>query len=291
MAIKFKTELDKNPHGFYKIPNKIYRDADAVAQSDLGRVDKSLKYYKYVKDKPPEATAAMLFGSIVHDLLLEPDEVENNYIMSDCKIRRGKVFDTEKAQAKEQGKVVMLKKMLHRAEIVVERLKDDDRVIDLLDEGESELSCFAKCPKTGLMRKGRFDHIRSDGTVIDLKTTEDIKPDAFIKSILSWNYHIQAAYYLDLARDIAGNKFSKFVWIVVEKNPDYDIGIYVADEKLLAAGRKDYENLLEMLKLAQTNNDFCGAVTSREEYIDLPYWYYNKNHPDILEDFRDEPGL
>lgn len=54
------------------ISNSEYHASSAVGSSDLKKILRSPKHYKYEKENPSEQTPAMRFGTLAHQALLEP---------------------------------------------------------------------------------------------------------------------------------------------------------------------------------------------------------------------------
>lgn len=69
--------------GIYtNISNAEYHASEGISKTGLDTIlSKSLKHYKYEKDHPEERkeSASMQLGSLVHKLLLEPDDFYNEY--------------------------------------------------------------------------------------------------------------------------------------------------------------------------------------------------------------------
>jgi len=59
--------------------------------------------------------------------------------------------------------------------------------------------------------------------LIDFKTTEDASPDACIRSVESYGYDTQAAFYLDAWKAATGEART-FLFIFQEKSPPYEVG-------------------------------------------------------------------
>ncbi|MGA0841051.1 MAG: PD-(D/E)XK nuclease-like domain-containing protein, partial [Pseudomonadales bacterium] len=64
---------------------------------------------------------------------------------------------------------------------------------------------------------------QADVGAVDLKTTVDARE--FERSVFTFGYDIQAAFYTEVAKVIDG-KSRKFIWIVVEKDAPYGVQIY-----------------------------------------------------------------
>ena len=59
---------------FYDMPASRYHMAQGVSNSMLKHLARSPAHLQAYLDQPEEQTPAMLFGQIVHQLLLEPDK-------------------------------------------------------------------------------------------------------------------------------------------------------------------------------------------------------------------------
>ena len=81
--------------------------------------------------------------------------------------------------------------------------------------------------------------VPSLGLMIDLKTTADSTPGAFKWSAKKFNYHLQAAHYLDVANEIAGEeKYTTFLFVAVEKTAPYNAYIHECSQRVLQTARE-----------------------------------------------------
>jgi hypothetical protein len=141
----------------------------------------------------------------------------------------------------------------------------------LRGDGNNEVSGWAKHGPTGLLLKGRADRITEDTkgntVIVDLKTTGhgDGKADEFEKQIAIWQYHRQAAHYLD----IFGASF--FVFLVVEKLPPYAVACYQVDAPDIEFGR--FQNLRDLRAVAQCRETGEWPAYGNEiKTLRLPHW-------------------
>ena len=84
--------------GTVKNTNKEYHSGEGVSKSDLDLLHTCPAKYRYRKDNPDDnETPAMLFGSMVHKLILEPEDFEREYAVApecDRRTKAGKaIFD------------------------------------------------------------------------------------------------------------------------------------------------------------------------------------------------------
>ena len=70
--------------------NAEYHSHPAVSKSDLDLISRSPLHFKTAKETPKVQTESMLLGSLVHKLVLEPDDFDNEYIVAPVCDRRTK---------------------------------------------------------------------------------------------------------------------------------------------------------------------------------------------------------
>jgi exodeoxyribonuclease VIII len=106
--------------------------------------------------------------------------------------------------------------------------------------------------------------------VADLKTTEDASPAAFARSVATYRYHVQAAFYLDGLR-ACDAQIDAFAFVAVEKTPPYLVAVYSADEICLARGREEYRaDLLTFAECLRT--DCWPGYPPFVQPLSLPAW-------------------
>ena len=98
--------------------------------------------------------------------------------------------------------------------------------------------------------KSALDAIDADGYIYDLKTTEDASEAGFIKSVRSFKYNLQAAFYTMAYSCFHGRKPAGFRVIVVEKEPPYATAVYELGPELMTWGLFDFEAAVKAYKTA-----------------------------------------
>lgn len=205
--------------------------------------------------KPSEPTPAMAFGTACHSAVLEPDAFAAEYVTApegiDRRTKEGKerwaAFEAEAA-----GRTV-LKADEHEAILAIRAAVMAHGLAGTwLANGEAEVSWFAESPDhPGLILRGRTDRtvVVGDGALLvgDLKTTTDATRSAFVAEIYRRNYHLQAAFYVDLLA-LCGHPVGHFVFIAAEKTHPYAVGVYHLDPEDLEVGRQAYKR--ELAKVA-----------------------------------------
>ena len=56
-----------------------YRQHPAISRSELWKMHESPEKFKWYKEHPIEPTPALLFGQLVHKMLLQPESFHTRY--------------------------------------------------------------------------------------------------------------------------------------------------------------------------------------------------------------------
>lgn len=156
-------------------------------------------------------------------------------------------------------------------------IQADPTAAGMIKGARIEQSYFAY-DERGTLRRGRMDGISADGSVIfDVKTTLDVSPEAFGRTIADRRYHVQAAYYLDLIRLIEGDAAPKyFAFIAVQKSRPYDVGVYFLTDEQIHLGRLLYTRDLLLLEQCLQRNYWPGVTGGEVMPAQLPEWEMRK---------------
>lgn len=180
------------------------------------------------------------FGSVVHALVLGVGEYE----VLEYDSWRSKQAKVDRVVARAQGKAPILRKDFERAEAMRDSVMAHPLASYFLSEGRPEVSFWATDPETGVLMRGRADWLRN--FVVDLKTTGSSADQAgFVKSVWSYHYHFQFAYY---ERILELNDVEVGVphWIAVSKRAPYETGVFHPDERSMERARADVRRALRL---------------------------------------------
>lgn len=251
--------------------NEDYHQGPGVSKSHLDVVARSPAHYwhAYVNPErePREATAAMVIGSAIHCAILEPDEFTKRYVCapeeapkrpSERQVNAKKPsLDTLEAiafwqdfDAQSQGKEILTREQWDTAQGAGQAVRRHAKAAKLLAQGRAEESFFATDEDTGLLIKCRTDwRDPGAGRVIDVKSTEDASPDAFVRSVFKYRYHVQVPWYIDTMRLAMGGAepVREWVFLAIEKSPPYAVGLYTLPPEMVDAGRRLARRNLETI--------------------------------------------
>lgn len=227
-------------------------------------------YYDMTHPEEQKDTDALLKGHATHAAVLEPDRFEELYAcppVVDMRTNAGKAEAAAWAD-EHPNQVRILERQYNLVLAMRDKVLANPLAAELLgSEGRAEVTalwdmpvwkeratgefaCQADAPKkkgwsrSGEIRcKARLDKTivyEKCGTVLDLKTDRDASTDGFGRACAKYNYHAQAAMYLD-ALDILSPRKRRFIHIVVEKKPPHNVAIRELDVPEIREGRGAYQ--------------------------------------------------
>lgn len=265
-----------------------------IGSSDIEDYRKSRILYKTKKlDRTvdePEPTSSILLGTLIHLLVFEPekyaDKVAPPYPEKSPdgkKWLRRKGSDHERwwreEELKRAGMLKVTEDMQATANRVASSVKNHSIAKRLLlAEGVNEFSVFWIDELTGLGMKCRID--RYSDLSIDLKTTDSISPNKFIRKAVNIGYHRKIAHYKAGLQAFTGEP-AKFVYIAAETVQPHRVAVYdIVDcgndgDSLGEMQRRD--TLREIAKSID-NNDWQEEYEKQITSIEIPNYAWTENN-------------
>lgn len=251
---------------FFGLPESVYRVAPGVNVSSLKPLAESAKKYRYAQDNRKPATAAMVFGTVVHTICLEPDRVENMVVT-----RPEKWTDWRTNAAKEwraaQTALVVTDTEFAEMKLAAQAVKEHPKAAWILERAQKEVSIFKRHDRTGMLLKARldlpFEDLDGNTAVADIKKVQSIQKNLFAKDVTSRLLHMQGAFYADIIGA------SDFYFVAVEESEPNEVAIFRLGNHSLAAGRALYEALLDRLLKCSQENRWPGATEDSDEIPEI----------------------
>ena len=276
----FEISFDEAAEDNKNISNKEYHARPEISKSDLDLLARSPLHLKMKNELKSEPTKALLLGSAVHKLVLEPKDFSNEFSVEpdvDKRTKEGKAIYNDFLENLGDKTSLDIDTFGSAVEIANSVNSMRETAIFLKD-GLAEQSYFSEVE--GVAVKCRPDFYNEKmGAVIDLKTTSDASPTGFARSVGSFNYHIQAAFYSDILRSL-GKEVNYFLFIAVETKAPYFVGFYELDAAAIEQGRKTYLELLELYKYCRERDEWWGYAKKDGDKINavqtlsLPTWKF-----------------
>jgi len=227
------------------LSNDDYHAHEAIGSSGIKDLLKSPAHFKHWKNYQASKTPALVLGSAIHSIVLEPDLFKRDYIKAPKFAGKGAMQAKEEFMLENAQKIVLNPDQWDICFGIRESILRHSKAEALLSDGEVEHSYFWADKASTIDCKCRPDYKRKN-VLIDLKSTSDASPDAFRHSINRYGYHISAAFYLDGVNHFPDHLVEHFVIIAVEKTPPYAIALYTLDEATIDVGRQQYRRALEI---------------------------------------------
>lgn len=262
--------------GIYKdISNEAYHGGDGVSKSTLDLIHRSPAHYRASLVLPKRETAALTLGTAIHAAVLEPDSFEQNFVAAPDVDRRTKDGRTAWAefQLGAAGKKILTAEQYETALNVRDAVHGNRMAVNLLCGGTPEQSVYWTESLDGqeILCKCRPDYLRRDSLIVDLKTTEDARADHFLRSVTAYRYHVQCAWYQRGVEEATGD-FRDFVFLAVEKEPPYGIGIFTLPPEFVDAGV--YAAMADLRVYAKCKKaDYWPCYPEEVQVLDMPRWF------------------
>lgn len=228
-----------------KMSDDEYFALKAISASQIKQYDKGAYWFwkssPFNPDKEPEKVSdALAFGKLCHCMLLEPDAVEERFMVVDF----GKTRSTKKyADAVEAfpGVEIVTQDEMDRAKKMIEEIGKHPLASRIIAGATAEMPYTWTDKETGLPCKCKIDAIKRTKNgivVIDYKTSSDIQ------SVLNWpqklQYPLQAEFYSQAVKEKYGEEPCEFVFIIQSNkegeedviavaNVEYDTGLVAKD--------------------------------------------------------------
>jgi ASC-1-like (ASCH) protein len=242
---------------------------DYYSASDIKNFLKSPKmffYDKYTKVKE-ENQRHFAIGSAVHEMILEPQLFNSNYLVAPKFDKRTKEGKESFAKFNEmaQGKTILFEDEYAMVLEMAVNVKNNHTFMELLNDSYYEVSCYTIDATTGLSIRLRPDILpKSKSTIVDIKSCIESSPKKFKSDVYSYGYSISAAFYLDFL------KRENYVFAAIEKQAPYQSSLYVLNDDMVEYGRQQYRMALDLIKWSIDNNYWCDYVEFeilKESYV------------------------
>lgn len=280
IATDWRETLDTPEPGLYPdIPEDTYHASKTSLSSSGAKVIvKSPATFKWRLENPEPFKREYDDGSAAHQLVLgvgpgievlaAPDGTE----FTD---RRTNAYKAAEKAARDAGKIPLLRKQMAVVEAMAEKLREHRQAMELLTEGQPEVSAYAVDDETGVVRRGRFDWL-TDYVLVDYKSTVagGAHPRKFGRVAMELGYYQQAPWYLDIARDL-GHEASAFAFIVQEKEPPYEVTVIELPKEAMTLGRDRNREALQRFRDCMDTDLWPSYVPDNQIAVaQIPAFYY-----------------
>lgn len=269
-------EIPDIPFGITRsMSNENYHgDRSAVSSTQLKRMLISPAHFLSGITDPEESTEALLFGSVLHGRLLEPDTFESRFYAMPKVNRARKDGKQRYAEylVEAAGRTVYPEAWKEPIERIIDNAMAHRRARELLAKGEAEVAMAWLDPETGVKCKIKIDWWHAACTLADVKSAEDVTFEGFRRACGRLGYALSAAMYCEGVHQLTGEE-SEWAFIACEKARPNTVAVYRAMQPMLERGRSDFRRALRRLAECRDRGRFPMMQADGEwEDIDLPRW-------------------
>lgn len=271
--------------GVYDIPADVYHrdpvDGGSLSASGARKLlpPHCPAVYRYEREHRPVPTREFSFGHAAHKLVLG---VGPKLIVVNADNWRTKAAQEQRDAALAVGDTPILEADYAIVLEMAAALRQHPIAGALFEPGTGapEQALFWRDAETGIMCRAMLDWLRHKSTtrrfvVPDYKTAVSASPDRFEKAMWDYDYHRQAAWYLDGVKALGLDANPAFVFVVQEKTPPYLVSVFEPDALALQAGRYHNRQARIVYDECQASGRWPGYSTE-VELISLPPWAQNK---------------
>ena len=285
---------------FDGISNAEYHSGTGISKSGLDRISQSpLHYWSEYLDPnraPREETPAMKIGTAIHTAVLEPERFEAEYIVvpadaprrpSSVQLNAKKPSDDtlaaidwwQRFNDRHAGCTIIDAQDFAVCRAIQAQIMAHPSARALFKAGKAEQSAFWQDAETGVLCKARPDWLMP-GAIIDVKSTENASLAAFQRSVATYRYHVQAAWYLDGLAQATGEAPQAFVFCCFEKKAPFAAAFYYADADMIELGRREYRQALRLYADCLAADKWPGYAQEILP-ISLPVWVLNAANDNV----------
>lgn len=267
---------------------KEYFENPSISGSDLAGCRTPSEFYQRKFIHKPVEKDYFDIGIAAHAYILQPEKfnelivVANDFPEPDKK-NKDNTFSKTGANGKyfEEVKKAFPDKIIFEPVIFqnvveyansVKKIPGFDKFINL-ETGKAEQEYFIKDEETGLDLKGRIDYVKPNKFLADLKFCKSISDRDIAYDFRDYEYHLRAAFYLDLYNKATGENLNTFIYVCVEKSDNPTARFLKMSEIDINAGREMYRVRLNVIAECFKTNEW---ILSSIENYQLPEWTYNK---------------
>jgi len=187
-----------------------------------------------------------VMGEALHTLVLEPHEFAAHYRVVTGALTSDAAVSERQVKQRQTLDPWQWAALHHARDAVLACVQVP--VADCLSQGQSELSIYWS-DEAEARWKARPDCFTAD-IVLELKTTNDCRPDAFRRTRERLDYDLQAAHYIEAVSRLTGQE-PRFVFVAVELTEPYSVRIHEPDRAELAVAHA---------RLADVKSRYVAAI-------------------------------
>lgn len=223
-----------------------------------------LQFFEYKFGKRT-TTTAMRIGTLVHRAILEPDEYERTVVTYDGR-RAGNAW--KEFEEYHRDRDIVTKDESHKIETMACAVRLCPQALDVLAEcDQRELP--VEWEFEGVPFRGIIDAI-GHSSIVDLKVTANVEPDAIRRIVWERRYYMQLAMYAHAAGTVGYDVDEAYI-LAIESNPPYHVRLFRLDPAYIERGAREWRRLISVWKDWDGLPHMSHDLTEFHD-LDAPAW-------------------
>ena len=277
------------------ISNADYHGSDLLSRTTASSLlTTSPQKVRLERDNPLTYKGVpLIMGGCFHSMVLEPECLDEEYAVKpkdiDGKSPLTKHYKEEFAAMQAERPHVQWVKDYNWE--TCEGMAEAIMSISVFTHYASDIDAVAEASGffnyNGAKCKVRPDLYTSDGTIIDLKSTQDASEAGFRKSVRNFSYAFQACWYLEAMRAL-GLPAKQFVFIAVEKTGNFQTASYTLTASEIDRQKPRMQKACTIWATCMETGVWPGYP---EEVVTLDLSRYGDNHKLSLSQVAEKFGV
>jgi exodeoxyribonuclease VIII len=277
-----KVPEDLKPGIYQGLTYDEYAVLPAINFSSLRRFSLTAAHARYFIEHPPKETKALRFGHLMHTVILEPQKLDENFLIAPKVDRRTTVGKRAWAEFERlaKGRTIVNDDEMRICQNIRKNIAEHPTGRELLyaQDGANELTLVWLDAVTGLLCKSRLDRfgaLNAQGAIGDVKSTG--KPASlrnWQRSCFEYGYFEQAAMYREGAQTLfplPEGYDRSFIWVVVESNEPNLVRLFEAEYDAMQHGYQEFRKHLDAYAECVRSGEYPGWEEGIET-TGLPAW-------------------
>lgn len=232
---------------------------------------------------PKTESKTLNMGKLAHAWILEGGDMNARFVVVPDDLHgSSKDYKAAKAEAEESGRPLLRQKDFDTVRAMADAM-NASIAAPMFRGSEKEVTLAWTDKETGVWCRCRFDAIHlerpkraSTWIAPDYKTAESGHPNDFTRSIATYGYHMQAAFYLEGMAAVTGDCPDVWAFIAQEKTPPFTVSVCQFDRVALEWGRLLVRKGLRTFADCLAADQWPSYADNAAVIVGLPAWEEKK---------------
>jgi hypothetical protein len=263
----------------WDMPFDLYQAQQGINASSIAHGRKSMLHMHHAMTTHSEATAAMMFGTLAHYVVLE-----GGAGLVCCDARRGtKAWQAAIDEANGNERMVCKPDEYEQVIAMRDAVMAHGEARWIIEATKHEVSGFW----TGdygkaKMRADMLGSVEASGKMIlaDYKTTGDIEPRRFFSTAERLAYHVKMGWYAEGCEAITG-KTPDVYMIIQEQKAPHDVFVAIMPAAIVEQGREEAIEIAMKYRIADECGIYQGVEPDSIVEYERPAWVLGGENAEV----------